>query len=642
MKCTDPLIKSESFPRERFVQFLPVLFLVILLMSFPYRFLFSMDQYRMEELFSRTALAVTALSFLVFSLPGKFSEIRSIFSCRKFAVPFVLLFLLPVFSVSGLFKMGSENFFLPLYYLSLPLFSCVFAEEFRKLLPGVLAWTGTILFAVTFFGIIFLPLHYFRIVYGLPGNRNWNSALLLACLPFVLYHVYQFCREKKGLSKLKTCLCLLVVCFVSLFVFYHTSSLGSAASLCAVLFFVLLFLLPDKYRKKVLIFSFVSGIILAVCCTFFFKEIETKLGRSGSMGERVELLASAVQSLFCDTPLAGNSFASIEQSLSSNRRKSYFKVLNPAIRSTHPHNHFLYAALGWGALGGLLLWGGFLLILPVVKSFFLLAEEKNKIKEKLLFLSFISLFAHAQVDLILEIWPCGAICLLLLGLNWEKGFCMERMKEEKGREKEKTLSKKVRIFCWIFGGIFLLYPLFLAGKKAYIMYGKEILFHSAQPEENTRKQLTDLLAFLNPSDPTLLYDLMLLSLRKQDPHTALFLSDLIGKGPVPDYGRIHYARGQIFLMLGRIDESLSEYQKDAVLFPSAVLPVYNMIQIAGRNQKVHMLELLQKEFAGRLEFLRISKEEFAFILANPACELAPWRGDRMSVYENWKKRFIEK
>ena len=615
----------------------PGIFLLLLAVSMPARLFISMDQYRNEVLFSQTALAGFALVFTLFSLPEKYVKKYSFLSCKSFFIPFFLLFLLPLCSLKLLPQVGSDGFFLPYYYLILPLFSALFAEEFRKILPRVFAWTEGLILLFSVSSLLLLPQHYYRILFGLPGNRNWNAALVLALLPFLLYALYDFFKRKKHLSFLKTFLLLLIPSAGAFYFLFHTASLGSLVSLCAVLCCIFLFLLPRNWRKIMFILLFSAGLLTIILSAVFFDRIEPVLGKAGSMGERIEIIKSFGNAMLADIPVAGNTFASIEQALSTHRSEEYFKLLNPAVRSPHPHNHFLYMFMGWGLPCGLILWACMLVILPVIKSLFLLAEEKGNITEKLMFLSLVSLLTHGQVDLIMEIWPCGAIALLLLGLCWEKSFRRKETKEILFPEKGKFLCRYLSIFI-------LLFPLFLAGRQAYIFYAKEVLFHSEKLDKNKWDLLTENIAGIYPAHTVLLYDLMLSALHRNEPEKALYFSNLIIRGPVPDYARVHYARGQIFLMLGRIDESLSEYALDGEKFPLAVLPVYNMIRIAERNNRKHLLGPLQKEFSRRINILKITQQEFLSILADPGKELTPWRYtiDESKVFANWQKRFSEK
>ncbi len=622
----------------------PGIFLLLAAVSIPARLFLSMDQYRNEVLFSHTALAGIALAFLVFSLPEKYVKKYAFLSCKSFFIPFTLLFLLPLCSVKLLPKVGLDGFFLPYYYLLLPLFSALFAEDFRKILPQVFAWTGVIILLASTVSLQLFPQHYYRILHGLPGNRNWNAAFFLALIPSLLYILYDFFKVKKHFSCGKTLLLLLIPSAAAFYLLFHTASLGSFASMSVLLCFIFLFLLPEKWRKTTFTVLCCTGILAIMIFIFSFEKIEPVLGKAGSMGERIQLIKSSWDAILADLPPAGNFFASIEQTLSSRRTEDYFKVLNPAVRSPHPHNHFLYMILGWGVPGGVILWMFLLVLVPVIKSFFILAEEKGNIKEKLLFLSLVSLLTHAQVDLVMEIWPCGVIALLLLGLCWEKSF---RRKEEKQISVPEKTEKR-NFLCKYLAFLILLFPLFLAGRQAYILYAKEVLFHSETLEKETRKTLTENIAYIYPAHTSLLYDLMLSALHRKDPQEALFLSDLILKGPVPDYARVHYARGQIFLMLGKIDDSLSEYARDAERFPLAVLPVYNMIRIAERNNRKHLLAPLQKEFSRRISILKITQKEFISILSDPGKELTPWRCVKNSpdaggnIFANWQKRFIEK
>ena len=613
----------------------PVCFLALLLFAMPYKLFFCIDQFRQEELFSRTALAGFAFAFLLFSLPENAAKIRKLFSGKLFAAAFLLLFLLPLAHLSRFSRVGPEGFLLPYVYLVIPLFSCLFAEEFRKILPRVLAWAGGILALLTVAGS-FIPRYRYHFIHGLPGNRNWNGSLLLAFLPLLLFFLYRLFREKWHFSKKAALLSLPVPFFITLHALWHTASLGTLASLAAAGIFVLLYFLPGDRARKILFAGLCLAGLLAGALLFLHREkILPFLYLSGSAGERVELLKSAFAALW-ESPFTGNPFSSIEQLLTSCRSEEYFKVLNPAIRSPHPHNHLLYVMMGWGIPGGLFLWGGVLLLLPVLKSFFLLAEEKEKYEEKLLLFALIVFLAHAQLDLILESWPDGTLALLLLGLCWEKSFCASAKKEAAmGR----ALPAGGKVFFRCAGVLVLLFTLILPWKKAEVMFLKEKLFFGEGLTAKEQLFLAEKISLLAPKDPVLLYDLMRVCLWNGNARGALAFSSLIREGPVPDYARIHMARGQLYLMQGEIDRALEEYRLDAERYPLAVLPVYNMIQIAERNGKESLLPLLKEELERRKNRLKLTPEEFSVMLRDPRKELTPWHCTSGSIYENWKKRF---
>lgn len=631
--------------RENFflLSCLPVLFLLLLLFAMPYRLFLCMAQYRQEELFSASALAGFALAFTLWVLPEKWKNICTLFRKKSFTVPFLLLCLLPLFHIPSFFKCGAAGFFIPYFYLLLPLFGCVFAEEFREKLPKVLAWAGGILLLVTFAGFFWKAYRY-HFFHGIAGNKNWNSSLILVTLPFTIFFLYRYLREKKGFS-LKTALFITALpAMAGIYILTCIASLGVFFSLVTGTVYMLLLFLPSlKWRKMAVILLGAAAVAGGICFYMLQEKILPAIYESGSAGERLELLKSTYTALAADTPLTGNLFASIENILTGCRTEEYFKVLNPAIRSTHPHNHFLYMMLGFGLFGGFFLWGVFLVFLPVLKSFFLIAEEKGRWEEKLLLLALIMLLAHGQVDLVLDILPNGAIALLLLGLCWERTFCFGREKgfpSEKGADLQKLFPEKGKNLCIVCSLILLLFPVYLAGTQVGVFYAKEKIFYSENLSAEDWEKYKNILVFLAEKKPQLMYDLLLNALKRGKADTALALSEKIRESAVADYARIHSARGQAFLMLGDVERALEEYKLDAERYPSAVLPIYNMIQIASRNGKKELVLLLQKEFARRAELLKMSQKEFLAILANPHNELAPWHYTEGSIYENWKKRFF--
>lgn len=623
-----------------FTGFFPGLFLLILLFCMPYKLFFSVVQYRQEELFSSPALAAFALAFLFFAIPEKGKYLYILFSQKLFSIPFLLLFLLPFFQFSALSTLGAEKFFLPYFYLFLPLFACIFAGEFRKKLPLILAWTSGILFLITFAGA-FSRKYYYPIIYGLPGNRNWNAALLLATLPFLLYFLFKYLRNRWQLSRRTALLLLLLPVFMAVYVLTRTGSLGTWAGIagCGLFFFPAL--LPNfDLRKKAFLILCIFCILFGGLLFLSRDKILPCIYKSGSAGERIELLSSAITVLLKDTPIQGNSFGRIEELLTTNRSKEYFLVLNPAIRSPHPHNHILYMMLGWGIIGGFLLWGIFLVLIPVIRSYLLFIGEwgKGKNEDKLLFLSMITLLTHGQIDLVLEVWPTGALFLLLLGLCWEKSF-VEGKSVPCGKNLTVTGGRK--IFFYIAGISFLLFGTFLAGRKAAVAVLKEKLYSSGNlPAEKFVSHIRSL-AFLSPENPTLLYDLMLLSLRRNEISTALSLAEIIEKGTTPNYARIHSVKAHAFLMQGNVEGALKEFTLDAQYYPTAVLPIYNMMQIAERHNKKHLLPVLKEEFIHRRNLLHLTEEEFIAILKEPYYELVPWHYSKGSPYQNWQKRFAK-
>ena len=89
------ILSPERKRKNSFFSLLPGLFLLLILFAMPYKLCLFMDRYRQEELFSSSALAFFALSFLLFMLPEKWEKLRILFAEKTFTIPFVLLFLFP-------------------------------------------------------------------------------------------------------------------------------------------------------------------------------------------------------------------------------------------------------------------------------------------------------------------------------------------------------------------------------------------------------------------------------------------------------------------------------------------------------------------------------------------------------------------
>lgn len=613
---------KEETPRKSF----PLLLLLLSAGFFLYNpFLWRFNGLGEYTFISRGIFALWILALLLFFPEKTANTFRK--SGRYFPVFWGGLFLFTLLQALLLPGATPETWGEMEFFLLLPLLGMVFAEEIRKFAGKFLALLGIyqLLFCACHTPCIekYIPFfHWYAdwslLLSGITGNANWTSSLLILALPFSFLYFHRLCRRvslplfiEGGISA--------VLILTAIFTLWNLASIGSLLSVAASLG-VMLFIFMRDHRK----YLFFGGLLALLLFTalLFFSGKSAALQKTGNAQIRLELLLTSAKTLL-EAPLAGfGNEGTLEGALSRNRGEGYFLAENSAVRTNHPHNEIIMRLLLSGIPAGVLYWI-FFMIYPLWKKGTALGEEKllpwkrgKEETEKILFFwALLFLVFHGQLDLALFAWPLREISLLLLGFLWSDVFY--RKEENVGS----FLPLSLRYAALLFTLLLLGYGGFSAYRNFRSMTALRDLDFNNALSPSAKIEAGKKAALLTPHQGLLLYRFTAYCIKEKRWEDALFFADRFPLTFQKDYGRNHGFRGQILFRLGRTGEAFAAFRKDAELFPLAVVPLFNMLQIARYTGKKELLPLLQQELERRKKIMGYTQDEFRAVLQNRHNEL---------------------
>ena len=259
---------------------------------------------------------------------------------------------------------------------------------------------------------------------GLPANRNWHAALIVASTPFLLLWIRRFFPRKGGCNAAVVLLSAPPMIF-SLIVLWRCQSRGvNLALLLSSIIVATAYLrtscpLTRKTLRHLLFFGISIAFVASAIAILFFGDF---IAHTIMRDVRIPLWGGAF-SLFSQNPLLGVGAASYESHyayhipLAKFLRSWYYTE-----RSDNPHSHFLYMLGSLGVVGftaALYLW-----IKPIIHC--LRNFHRLDFQTKLILFVFLALTIHSMVDIIMSVWPTMYIALILQGILWRECFSMTR------------------------------------------------------------------------------------------------------------------------------------------------------------------------------------------------------------------------
>lgn len=512
----------------------------------------------------------------------------------------LLLFLIHLFSGKGL----SWNYLhLPgeeLTLLALPLLFCCCFEVCKKhwIRFGAFLWGFNLLMVV-------LARFQGKALWrnGICGNENWSAALLAMGSVFMYLVFENRLRTEKnrqfllwGLLVLSTGMNILI---------------GSkGAILCTILCVGLFLFLQGKKPMRTLLT--VTALLLILTGGVFARLHTEKLQKFLTDDARPALYQGAC-SLIQANWITGTGTGGLENELMKHRPLEYFFVHDPASRSNHPHNHFLFVA-GCQGIGGFLCWL-ILLGVPLFKTARkLYLHQGCSPAETACFFLLIYALLHGSLDLIMEVWPTWILALTALGGLWhfnQKEQSFPHLAEETTKG---ILHPTVRILCPVIMGICF----FCGGNIAwYALYAQKQLYQ-LQKGSMGRSEALSLIretAQKCPGNYQVNFSFMTLLERKfRDPQTTLFVSSLMLQGNTPNYPGVHAGRGNALMALGRFREAWEHYKQDAVLFPMTLRPVYNMVVASRAMRDFTLAKQCEQILLERMKIRKLTVQDLQKIL----------------------------
>ncbi len=520
--------------------------------------------------------------------------------------------------------------------VAVPFAVCMFSGELKRLLPWYLAafWLiDAVLGFVQYYG-----LHWF--LFGLPGNINWNAALLAVTAPFALLAV-----RRRIPCPICRALCAATVIGTTAWQVALTDSRGTLLGIATAGALWGFLKLGHRGRRLALFAVLTLAIIGSVWFAFFTSHdrILDELSRD----ERV-FLANTTMSMIAERPEIGFGAPSFEQEYLNYRRPEFFSMRHSAVRIDHPHNHPLYIAASSGILG-LLCWL-YLLLAPMV--FASTHFDRLDAETKLSLLCLAGLFVHAQFDLVLFRWPTNILAMFFLGFLlhelegtpapfWRPPAFLRRFrwqflkKLERSRPPEQRSRRLVRPVLFALGLVLLGTGLFSAfGNLA----AESLAWHADNVALEGRHADAARLYLMAASMPGSGLPLKSRALNHASLHDTAHAPRyyaMFAAGSTPDFGYVNDYLARACVIGGHPADAVPFLKRAMNLRPRSVLPLLMLADVYGRLGSRGAADAVRERLAQLMEYRNLKPEDLETIYRNQDLDLHTWyKRDPVLMKEN--------
>jgi O-antigen ligase len=239
---------------------------------------------------------------------------------------------------------------------------------------------------------------------GLPGNRNWHAAFLLAATPVV----WLFLRERLRHHARVRLAGLGALAGTTAWLLLEADSRAAWLAI-GILVPVTLWVMRPHWRRRLATIAIMATAGLGVLLLLHGNRLADAIAED----VRIPLWASTLR-IVGEHPWVGVSHAGFESALCDLKTPAYFLRAHAAQRSDHPHQQMLYMAAVVG-LPGLLAWG-YLWLYPLF--LFLRPRRPWPRLHRHLAWGLLALLIVSCLDLALFVWPTLHIAGLYLGVLW--------------------------------------------------------------------------------------------------------------------------------------------------------------------------------------------------------------------------------
>lgn len=519
---------------------------------------------------------------------------------------------------------------------ALPFCVCVFANEFRRLLPRYLALFWLIDVVLGF--IQYYALHWF--LFGLPQNINWNAAFLAVTAPFAVLTVREMVR--KPVMRLTVSI---LIAGVTLWQIVLTESRGAALGILSAGALWLFLRLGRRGRQKALFATL--ALTIAASLWFAFAAQHDRIMEKLSRDERI-FLAHTTLDMIADSPNLGFGAPSFEQEYLRFRSPEFFSMRHSAVRVDHPHNHPLYIAASFG-IPGLICWL-YLLLEPMIfasRRFDRLTPET-----KLSLLCLAGLLVHAQFDLVLFRWPTNIFAMFFLGLLlheregspapfWRPPAFLRRfrleflMKFQRSRAPGRQLGRLFRPALFALGVVILGAGLFSAFSN---LAAETLAWHADTAEDrgdHCRASRLYLMAASMPGSSLSLKSRALLHASIHDTEHAGHYYALFAASSTPDFGYSNDYFARACVIGGHPADAVPFLKRAMNLRPRSVLPLIMLADVYDRLGSRGAADAVRERLERLMTYRRLHAEDLETILKNEELDLHAWfKRDPVLMKEN--------
>jgi len=524
-----------------------------------------------------------------------------------------------------------------------PFCVCVFAREIRRLLPWFLTafWLiDAILGFIQYYG-----LHWF--LFGMPGNINWNAALLAVTAPFAILTAWKWSPSERNwtANSIWRIGSGGIVAGVTIWQIILTESRGTVLGIAAA-GALWAFLKAGRRIRHIALFAVLTLTIVGSLWFSFFAPHDPILEEL-SRDERV-FLAGTTVNMIAERPKLGFGAPSFEQEYLRFRRPEFFSMRHSAVRVDHPHNHLLYIAAGSGILG-LICW-----LYLVLEPMFFAAKRFDAPdfgdrsdglnpggETQLSLLCLAGLLVHAQFDLVLFRWPTNLLAMIFLGLLiheregtpapfWRPPAFLRRFrwefltKPERARPPEHRTTRLIHPAFFSLGIVLLGAGLFFAFSN---LAAEAVAWHAddaAERGDHGNASRLYLMAASMPGSSLSLKSRALLHASLHDAGNAGRYYALFAASSTPDFGYSNDYFARACVIGGHPADAVPFLKRAMSLRPRSVLPLLMLADVYGRlgsrGAEDAVLERLEK----LMEYRMLREEDLETIFNDQELDLHTW------------------
>ena len=550
--------------------------------------------------------------------------------------------------------------------VAVPFAVCVFAREFKRLLPWYLTLFWLIDVALGF--VEYYGLHWF--LFGLPGNINWNAAFLAVTAPFAILTAWKWCPSEDNWSAnaLWRNGSLLLVAGVTVWQIALTDSRGTILGIAAAGALWIFLKLGHRGRSLTLFVVLALAIVGSVWFAFFTSH--DRILEDLSRDERV-FLANTTMSMIAEQPEIGFGAPSFEQEYLNFRRPEFFSMRHSAVRIDHPHNHLLYVAASFGILG-VLCWL-YLVLEPMFFAAKRIAGEtwvRTDVKlpagmtawefrncglddeTRLSLLCLTGLLVHAQFDLVLFRWPTNLLAMIFLGLLiheregapapfWRPPVFLRRFRWqflkrlERNGSAEHRSGRLIRPSLFAFGVVLLCVGLFSAFSN---LAAESIAWHADNVALEGRHGDASRLYLMAASMPGSSLPLKARALNHASLHDTAHASRyyaMFAASSTPDFGYVNDYFARACVIGGHPADAVPFLKRAMTLRPRSVLPLLMLADVYERLGSRGAVDAVQERLDQLMAFRRLGPEDLETIYKNQELDLHTWfKRDPILMKEN--------
>ena len=483
-----------------------------------------------------------------------------------------------------------------LYWVAVPLFCAVNRRKVEKYLPLFMIILGVATIFQSFRELSRLaPCH------GIPGNYNWNAALITVTLPFLVYNIFSLRHRFLYFSGI-------LIALGGIFLLFYCES---KAAFLALIISTVIILVIKYWQKWPWFFWLRAGAFLVIISILLLILFKGTIFNILKEDQRL-FLWKGVFELIKQHLWIGCGPEFFESAYAPNIPVDYYLGKLVSIRHPHSHNHFFQFAATMG-IPALIAWGS-VIILTLAENL-RMAAGKRKRKLKLYLFIFILLFVHSMLDVIVLSWPLGCIFLIVLGVLIGRAV-------EKSTFKEIRPKKGIILLCCLIGLGFAgllckyLYQNFVSSKhyrNARLMLDQKN-YNSAFAE--VEKSLA---AKQTPQNTYMAGRIALYRLKK--PLLCLKFLDQLDALGIKNFDHNNQLRAKALAAAGRLPESLFYFAREQQNFPLSCVNLYYYRMVLRKLGRKAQADAVDRHLKRLLKMKGFSESFLPALLKDPYKDL---------------------